>query len=403
MSSPLPSITDAQRRARLAQRHRLTPSTRTDDVAAITDSVVALHSSDPATVYLSVAARMVEPSVVATSAALHDERSVIRHHGMRRTLWVCTPAATRSMHASCTLDLVVGEWKRLVQWVAESGFPDPEGWVAGMRADTLAALHRLGPSSARQLGKALPALTTKVRMGTGKWAADQPVHTRMLLNLGFDGAILRTTPTGSWISSEYQWAVTEDWLPEGLDGMDPTAARADLVARYLRAFGPATTADVQWWAGWTMGPTKAALAAIDAVAVRLDDGSTGWVLPDDVPEGVAAGDDATEPWVALLPGLDPTAMGWKERAFYLGAFGAFGGPLFDRNGNIGPTVWVDGEVVGAWAQRADGSIVHELVRPVDRWSRRAIADAAQTLRAAIGDARVTPRFPAPLQKALAAG
>ncbi|MGZ4679810.1 MAG: hypothetical protein ACXVIH_07445 [Ilumatobacteraceae bacterium] len=45
-----PSITNEQRRARLALRHRLSPSTRTDDVAAITESVVALHSTDPATV-----------------------------------------------------------------------------------------------------------------------------------------------------------------------------------------------------------------------------------------------------------------------------------------------------------------------------------------------------------------
>ena len=63
----------------------------------------------------------------------------------------------------------------------------------------------------------------------------------------------------------------------------------------------------------------------------------------------------------------------------------------------------DGHVVGAWAQRADGSIVHELVRPVDRATQRALAVAADQLRAVIGDARVTPRFPTPLQQSLAAG
>jgi len=395
----LPHVSDPQRRARLAQRQRLAPSTRTDDVAAIADSLVALHSSDPATVYLSVAARMREPGVAATAAALHDARSIIRHHGMRRTLWVCTPDGARVMHASSTLDIARAEWQQLAKWAAASGMDDPLGWIDATREHTLAALHRLGPSSARELGRAVPALTEKLLMGTGKWAAPQPVHTRMLLNLGFDGAIVRTAPTGSWVSSEYRWAVTDDWLPGGLHGLEPVDARIRLVRDYLRAFGPATTADVQWWTGWTAGPTKAAIAANDAVEVTLDGGLAGWVLPDDVPSDAAA----DEPWVALLPGLDSTAMGWKDRNFYLGEHGAFGGPLFDRNGNVGPTVWANGEVVGAWTQRVDGSIVHELVRPVAPATARAIAAAADQLRAVIGDARVTPRFPAPLQKSLAAG
>ena len=83
-----------------------------------------------------------------------------------------------------------------------------------------------------------------------------------------------------------------------------------------------------------------------------------------------------EPWVALLPSLDSTAMGWKQREWYLGEWAAFGGPLFDTNGNVGPTVWANGEVVGGWAQRRDGRVVHELLRPVDPATRRAIDDAA---------------------------
>ena len=46
-------IDDEERRARLAARHLLLPSTRIDDVPGIADAVVALHSTDPVTVYLS--------------------------------------------------------------------------------------------------------------------------------------------------------------------------------------------------------------------------------------------------------------------------------------------------------------------------------------------------------------
>ena len=60
-----------------------------------------------------------------------------------------------------------------------------------------------------------------------------------------------------------------------------------------------------------------------------------------------------EPWVALLPGLDPTTMGWKQRAWYLPESAA---EAFDSSGNAGPTIWLDGRVVGAWAQSPDGRV-----------------------------------------------
>ena len=59
-------FTTEERRARLARRHLLAPSLRTDDVVAVADAVVALHSTDPVSVYLSSAARMVHPSIEAS-------------------------------------------------------------------------------------------------------------------------------------------------------------------------------------------------------------------------------------------------------------------------------------------------------------------------------------------------
>ena len=64
----------------------------------------------------------------------------------------------------------------------------------------------------------------------------------------------------------------------------------------------------------------------------------------------------------LLPGADPTVMGWKERTCYLGEHAP---ELFDRNGNAGPTVWANGRVVGGWTQHDDGELVVGLLEPVD--------------------------------------
>jgi hypothetical protein len=394
-------ITDQQRRARLARLHLVGPGTGTDDVAAITDSLVALHSSDPASVYLSAAARMTTPSIEAVSNALYDDRTILRHHAMRRTLWVFTPQTLRLAHASSTTTIAAVEWKRTAKMIEDSNIAeDGAKWLTSAKADTLAALTSMGEATARQLGKAVPALNEKIQLAVGKsYAGTQGAHTRVLINLGFDGVIVRGRPTGSWINSEYTWAPMEQWMPGGVDGLDIDGAAAGLVRRYLERFGPARTSDVQWWTGWTAGLTKRALAAIDAVEVELEKG-TGWMLPDDVDADADDGDESS--WVAFLPGLDPTTMGWKEREWYLGDLGAFGASVFDRNGNGGPTVWVDGRVVGGWAQRKSGEVVYELLAAVSKSRHKAIAAEAERLRTLIGDARVSARFPAPMQKTLLA-
>jgi hypothetical protein len=385
-------ITTAQRRARLALRHRLASGERTDDVATIADSVVALHSTDPATVYLSAMARMHHPSIEAVSKALYDDKTVIRHHAMRRTLWVFTPEVARWAHAACTTSLAPEQWKRLAMLVEQSGIAaDGTAWVEAARRETLAALRSLGTASARQLGKTVPALTEKLSLAPGKsYAGTQGAHTRVLLNLGFDGAVVRGRPSGSWTNSEYTWSL----MYEGFTSVDPVVGATELTRRYVRQFGPVTTADLQWWAGWTAGAARRALAAIDAVGVSLDDGATGWVLAGDE-QSPAAGK-----WVAFLPALDSTTMGWKDRNWYLGEHGRFGGRLFDRNGNAGPTIWVDGEVIGGWAQRKNGDIAYELLTPVPASRAKSIAAEAERLRDLIGDARVNVRFPAPMQKEL---
>ena len=154
-------------------------------------------------------------------------------------------------------------------------------------------------------------------------------------------------------------------------GADPQTAAAELARRYLDRFGPATTADLQWWAGWTTGATKRAIAATGAVAVDLEgDGEAdGWVLHDDIDTRP----HRSAPWIAFLPALDPTTMGWKQRSWYLGDHGRFGHSLFDSNGNAGPTIWIDGQVVGGWAQRRSGEIAYRLLTDVPASRMKAIA------------------------------
>jgi hypothetical protein len=219
------------------------------------------------------------------------------------------------------------------------------------------------------------------------------VVTRVLLQLAADGRVIRGRPRGSWISSQYRWAPIEAWLEGGIDELETPVAQAELVRRWLTSYGPGTAADLKWWTGWTVGEVKRALAGVGAVEVELD-GATGLVLPDDAEPAGEVG-----PWVALLPALDPTVMGWAGRDWYLGGHGP---TLFDRNGNAGPTIWRDGRIVGGWAQHKDGEIAWRLLEDVGADATRSIAQAADRLRAWIGPLRVTPRFRTPLERELSA-
>ena len=82
--------------------------------------------------------------------------------------------------------------------------------------------------------------------------------------------------------------------------------------------------------------------------------------------------------MALLPSLDPTAMGWAGREWYLGPHRAV---LFDSTGNIGPTIWSDGRIVGVWAQRDDGSIATAWLDEPGTAVARAIAREAESMQA----------------------
>ena len=118
-----------ERRARLALRHHLLPGTRTDDLPRLADDLVALHSTDPVTVYLSAMARMARPSIEAVERALYADRSLIRHHAMRRTLWVATPAVVRQMHAAATRKLVAPGARADRGNARASGIDDPDAWL----------------------------------------------------------------------------------------------------------------------------------------------------------------------------------------------------------------------------------------------------------------------------------
>lgn len=460
----LPRISLAERRARLVSGHHLDRSA--SGIVEAVRGVVALHSSDPLTPHLALRARVPGFQTSDLDRQLHDARSLWRLHAMRRTLFVVPSDGARVFRDGVARGIAMRERRKVEKWLgAEMDSATPEAiraWLADVEARIAEVLADGSEMLTRELAAAIPELGTEITLGFGKWSGRSPLSSRLLFLMAMDGRIVRTRPAGSWRSSQYGWALSERWFggrkaPDAGDeaaheaadgsadgsrgetaGVSAEAARADLARLYLHAFGPATLTDLRWWTGWNAKHARAAVAAIGAMSVELESAGEGIMLEADLElilarrgaepgsVGSTRSGDAPDPgfvgaprsgdrpapgdapiagtpsgpYISLLPALDPTPMGWKERDWFLGEHG---GRLFDRNGNVGPTVWLDGRIVGGWAQRPDGEVVYALLEDIGSELDRRVREEAAALGEWMDGTVAIPRFRTPLERALAEG
>jgi hypothetical protein len=407
-------VSVAQRRGRLMTRHRLSRPAAT--VAEAVEAMVVLHGTDPVTGYLSAQARVPGATVEAVDDALYRERAIVRMLGMRRTVFIVPAGLVGVIQAACTDDVGLRLRRQLEKDLAAGGVggSDPAGWLRDVGEGVLRALAaRGGGATGAELSEDEPRLRTQLIYAADKsYGGAAYITSRVLVLLAAEGHLVRGHRRGGWSSGQFEWFPARAWLNAGnpvsgvageADGVppdvrsvrDPGAARAELARRWLLAFGPAPVSDLQWWAGWNGRQTKTALAALPVREVDLD-GQPGVLLAGDE---AFDDDEAAPPVAALLPALDPTPMGWQARDWFLGPHRE---ALFDRTGNIGPTAWWAGRVVGGWAQRPSGEVVWRLLEEAGADAAAAVAAEAARLEAWLGSARVTPRFRTPLERELTA-
>ena len=227
--------------------------------------------------------------------------------GMRRTLWVVPRDLVSVVDAACASSQLasgVGSGiRRRERGVERARAMDRRGRRGSHRAlQARRGIHEDSPATTRCSRR------SSVWAPRTRWEAEVSAASRILPLLAAEGAIVRGRPRGAWVNGQYRWVpIRTGWAATSTRATLPPHGTA-LLRRWLHPFGPATETDLRWWAGWTAREARAALAAVPHAVVDLGDGATGFVLADDLDPT-----ERPEPWAALLPTLDPTTMGWKER------------------------------------------------------------------------------------------
>jgi hypothetical protein len=170
--------------------------------------------------------------------------------------------------------------------------------------------------------------------------------------------------------------------PQGLfaaldepEAVEKLVAIAEIVKRYLAAFGPASRADIAAWSGMRVSDFAPALDALEPLR-RFRDERDRELL--DLPRAPLPAADVPAP-VRLLPKWDNLLLSHADRTRVLPE--EYRKRMIAKNGDVAQAFLVDGVVAGEWTTDKSGKVTLEPYAPLPRVARRAVEDEAARLEA----------------------
>jgi hypothetical protein len=158
----------------------------------------------------------------------------------------------------------------------------------------------------------------------------------------------------------------------------PLEARAEILRRYLAAFGPASRQDIVAWSMMHMPEIGRALERLEPLR-RFRDERGRELL--DVPRGPLPDTETPVP-VRFLPKWDNVLLAFKDRARVLPE--QYRKAVIGMNGDVAQTFLVDGLVAGTWRVE-DGRVVAEPFELLSRSTLRDLEDESRRLEAFLAD------------------
>jgi DNA glycosylase AlkZ-like len=157
----------------------------------------------------------------------------------------------------------------------------------------------------------------------------------------------------------------------------PVEARAEMLRRYLAAFGPATVRDMNAWSMMHVPELRAALALLELRRFRDERGKELF----DVPRAPLPDSDVHAP-ARFLPKWDNVLLGFADRTRIMPE--PYRKRIIGANGDVAPTFLVDGMVAGIW-NAVKGRVVLEPFQKLSRGDRTELQEEAARLEAFLAD------------------
>jgi hypothetical protein len=250
------------------------------------------------------------------------------------------------------------------------------------------AINELGAELAERIAGRLPARQRRVWEGTGPYAAGQPlgegvVHFCIRI-LTLRGIVCFATRTGN----KAPFVLLDEWLGHPLPDADRDVARAELLRRYLRCYGPTTRKDFAAWLGVLAGDVDPWWHLVEDEMTPVEFGGGAWILTEDLG---ALRSSLMPNGVRLLPPRDPyTQMSDRETI----VDSIYHREVWKSVGEPG-ALMINGKITGIWRPRKRGQVLAVLVKTFSSLrekERKSIEDEAEQVAVLRGAVSVCVEF-----------
>ena len=365
-------VTAAQAAAfRLARHHLVvgmaTPARAATTVADVVLDTGGIQAQVMSAAEMSIWTRHRGTTRAQTQLALWNERSIVRTSAMRLTLHLL-PSGDLPMYIAALRTM---QFRRIEYWLGRMGATPRQ---LRIMVDAVVDALEDGPPKTQQ--ELIAAAKKKIgRRGLGDWIDHSWSGVRPAV---IEGRIVYGPPRGS----EATFVRADTWLG-AQPPADPDDARAELLRRFLRAFGPATPHDFAKWSGLNTSDAKRIVQAAGDLEEVSVDGARGWVLRADVPSLAASELDRAA--VVLLGAFDSFLLAHATKEHLVDA--PFYKRVYRPQGWISPVVLRGGEIIGVWFPSAAGKTTRldvELFGRATTNVRRAIERETEALSTFLG-------------------
>ena len=318
--------------------------------------VCGVQNSPPGSPLLALNARVEGVTSEAVNTAFSDDKGLLQSWCMRGapfcfptndlsifTTGVLPPTETGQRHLILGIEASLDKLEMSLAEVVDRTRDTIGSVLSGRRL----TVNELGTEIAERIAHELP------ENKRARWEREGPYAKGQRLGEGVVHFCLRILTLEKIIcfaprdGSKAPFVLLDEWLDTEGPEMAPEDPRAELLRRYLHAYGPSTRGDFASWIGVRSREGESWWNLLEDELTEVDFGRRTWVLTEDLD---ALQSPPTPTGVRLLPPRDPYVQG-RDRETIIDK--QFHSDVFKTVGEPG-TVLVDGRIIGTWRARKKG-------------------------------------------------